>query len=290
MSLQPTDAALEGFRVPREQPRALLAWITLQLISSLLITAVLILSGGDAALQLMQGLRNASPNAGSLPIYAAALVIGLAFVSFLIAAVCRATLRAGSSRFGYLRFGADELRVAILLIIYTGVGAIVVFVSALVVGFLAGLLAAFVQLPLGLYGALSFIPLAYVWIRLSLGAAQTIAERRLSVFDSWDLTKGHFWALFLTYVIAFVLDCIVYMLGLTITAGLAAAMHGGNLLSGFRALQGDLTSLAAYFTPATVFGVVFWAVIQTLLLVILIAPTAVWYRQLSPKATLDTFA
>ena len=47
----------------------------------------------------------------------------------------------------------------------------------------------------------------FVVVRLSLAPVATFAERRLVVFESWSLTRGHFWQLFAAYALA--VACIV---------------------------------------------------------------------------------
>lgn len=138
-------------------------------------------------------------------------------------------LRTGP-RFFYLRFGAAELRVVVgyfaLLLLF------IVFVFAFVIGVLilagiAGAIAAQLASPaakgiaaLVIVGAAFavWLTLLYAIVRLTfLFLPSTVAEHRIGIARSWELTRGNFWRIFLIGILV-LLPLIVasFVLGLTI--------------------------------------------------------------------------
>ena len=120
-----SEAALEGFRITRENPRAFGAWVAVSFArqrAGVVIDAFMPAErasmawtriSADQTLTLGQLLD-------TLILIAPVLVLGLAVLSVMAAAVYRLIFRHDDTRFGYLRLGADELRLMGLTLIYIG--------------------------------------------------------------------------------------------------------------------------------------------------------------------------
>ena len=193
----------------------------------------------------------------------------------------------------FLRFGADELRLAVVSVVYIGVAALAAFAVTLTAGLVAAAGAAIAGPVAGLFAAIvglaGIAALIYGAVRLSLAPVQTFAERRLRLFDSWELTKGHFWSLAGAYVLALALTVLVLILSMTLFSFAAAAFHGGDMTTAMNSLRGDTSSLQAYFTPTTLIYLVFSAVLNALYYTLIFAPGAVAYRQLAQFGVGETF-
>lgn len=285
-----TDAAFEGFRVTREKPKALLIWALFYLVVSMIMPMVMILMGGQdlVALEAKANSANADPAEvmaafrALAPLYAVLLPIGLGVQAVLAAAVYRAVLRPEDTSVGYLRLADDEWRLMALTVIYFFLAIGSVAVTALVGGVVAGVAAAAtgsalvgVALSIFLLGML-----VYVAVRLSLAPVITFAERRIAVFDSWNMTRGQFWPLFGTYVLSIAMVVVVVLLAMTIFAAVAAILMGGDIAAVGRVFTPDLSSLKAYYTPPMIAYTIFGGVLNAVYFAVLVAPAAVIYRSL----------
>jgi hypothetical protein len=290
-TFSPTDAALEGFRLTREKPRVLLAWSVANLFISVIMALSLIAMFGPMLAELEAVNANSDDPSQALavfeklaPLYALVLPAGLIVIAVWSAAVYRAVLRPADNRFWYLRLGADELRLALLMLIYVVLAIGFTFVLTLVAGLLsAGALAiggpvgALISAIIGLVGIGVFI---WVAVRLSLSGPATFAERHIRVFESWILTRGVFWRLLGAYVLSLALVIVVMLLALVIYAAIAAVMLGGDLSQIGKVFQPDTSSLTSYFTPAMLIYLVFGAFLGALQNAVIYAPPAVAFREL----------
>jgi hypothetical protein len=286
---RPADAALEGFRITRENPRTFGAWVAASLAVNILAAVI------DANLpaSIKQGLDSiagaeqlgAQQLLATLVATAPILVLGLAIQSVMAAAVYRLIFRHDDTRFGYLRLGRDELRLMALTVIYIflaiGLVVAVTMVGGVVVALSSVGGAAVQALVTTAVGLISLCVIVYVLVRLSLAPVATFAERRLAVFESWGLTRGQFWPLLGAYALA--LACIV-AIGLLLivmfsfAAGAFVVALGGKVTDVPAMLKPkDLRSylsigLIAYLLIDSVFRALYNAVIA--------APGAVAYEAL----------
>lgn len=286
-----TDAAFEGFRITRERPRILLIWAGFYLIISFLMPILLVTMGGQdlMALEAAASSPDADPNAALdnlaalAPLYAIMLPAGLAVQAVLAAAVYRAILRPAESRYGYLRLGGDELRLAVLTLIYFLITIVAVSVVVLVGGIVGGLAYSVMGSPLvGVALGMFFLGLLfYAAVRLSLAPVITFAEQRITVFDSWRLTKGQFWRLVGAYVLAIASVVVVLVLAMVIFMAVAAILAGGDITAVSAIFTPDLSSIGAYFTVPMIAYTIFGAVLNAFYYAVLVAPAAVAYRELT---------
>jgi len=290
-TFSPTDAALEGFRLTREKPRVLLAWSVANLVISVIMALALIAMFGPMLAELEAVNASSDDPSQALamfeklaPLYALVLPAGLIVTSVWIGAVYRAVLRPSDNRFWYLRLGGDELRLAVLMLIYVVLAIGFTFVLTLV----AGLLSAGAFAIGGPVGTLLSVIIwlasvcVFVWVivRLSLSGPATFAERHIRVFESWLLTKDVFWPLLGAYLLMLVLVIVVMALALVIYVTIAALTMGGDLSQIGKVFQPDTTSLTTYFTPAMLIYLVFGAFLGALQNALVFAPAAVAYREL----------
>jgi len=290
-TFSPTDAALEGFRMTREKPRVLLAWSVANLIISVIMALALIAMFGPMLAELEAVNASSDDPAQALamfeklaPLYALVLPAGLIVIAVWSSAVYRAVLRPSDNRFWYLRLGGDELRLALLMLIYVVLAIGFTFVLTLVAGLLSagafaigGPVGALISAIIGLIGIGLFI---WVAVRLSLSGPATFAERHIRVFESWILTRGVFWPLLGAYVLSLALVIVVMLLALVIYAAIAAVTLGGDLSQIGKVFQPDTSTLTSYFTPAMLIYLVFGAFLGALQNAVIYAPPAVAYREL----------
>jgi len=204
------------------------------------------------------------------------------------AAAFRIVLRPQDSRYAYLRIGADELRLVVLALIYfviTVVGISLITVVAALLGEAAaavgGAAGALLEIAV-LLASLGF--LIFATVRLSLAGPMTFAEGRLRVFESWRLTRGNFWRLLGAYALAVILIVVIFLLAAVIYAALAAIVAGGDLAAAGQLAQPDANSIGDFLTPAMVVYLLFVALFSALQNVVLYAPPAMAYRQLTQGA------
>jgi hypothetical protein len=299
------EAGLVGFRLTRERPRAIAVWCVLNLVFSFASMVVLVGLGGPAMSEL-QRTSEAGPAqdpTASLalleqlaPVYGLLMLMWLVINAIVAAAASRAVLRPQDDHLGYVRFGADELRVLLAL---AGVSVILFFgymaatmVMGLVLGVVigatgAGGAAGATTLVLALV-PLVLVALLWLWTRFSLAVPMTLARGRVDVFGSWALTKGRSSKVFLTYLMAFGLYALVAILGVAIFLGVGAAISGsGGPLDAV--LQADMSSLGAYFNPLTIAYTAITAVIGALGSAIVLCPPAVIYRELAGEDIHEVF-
>ncbi|MEO8114224.1 MAG: hypothetical protein ABI655_07590, partial [Phenylobacterium sp.] len=215
------------------------------------------------------------------------LVFGLAVQCMMAAAVYRLILRHDDTRFGYLRLGADEVRLMALSVIYVALFIVFLVLITLAAALLMAL-AAFAGRNVAVFvGGISELfligLLVFVAVRLSLAPVATFAERRLAIFESWRLTRGQFWRLLGAYGLA--LACIVVLGFLTLflftaIAGLVLIVSGGQLADLKTIFKPDESSLRAYFTPGLVAYMAVGSVFSALYYAVIAAPGAVAYLAL----------
>ena len=292
----PTEAALEGLRISRERPVAVLWWWAAYLVTGLLHFALLSIAPFDRLASAYPELQAASDAVRTNPADAVAtqhlaILLGqtmpalivfaavtLVFQMVLSTAVLRAVLRPAEHRFGYLRLSMDELRqlglalmIGLAVIVY---GFVVSIGSGLVLGILGPIL------PPAVLGVVAFAIIitafAYPAVRLSLAPAMTLADGRISFLRAWALTQGRFWPLLGAYVLALAIAAVLW-LAVTAPIGLALKLMAGprdpTLITG-------LKDLAA---PLPLIALVVSSLIQALVVAIMTAPIASAFRQIAGR-------
>lgn len=182
------------------------------------------------------------------------ILLGTAFSMITLGALNRALVHGRSEGWALgLKLGMDELRVFIVSVVVQFIvsaaysaaswgGFLIAFALAASVGVvgMAGDPGAMsgAEPSAGVAVAIAFLAVfaAYVagavlaiWIgvRLSFAAAASVGEGRFVIFESWGMTKGRFWTLFLAYVLLFV---IAWAVELVVFAVVFAAFWGSGVL------------------------------------------------------------
>jgi len=291
-----SDAAFSGFRVVAQRPWAVGIWAVLQFVVSLAFNLFIAVSAGSAFGKLAQiGLQapaSQDPTAvfalvrQVAPTYLVILAGGLVMNAVLYAAMNRAVLRPQESRFGYLRLATDELRqlglfamVAALALAAYLAFALVAIVLIVVIAVVVGEAVAF-ALGIALLLPILFCAFIFCAVRLSLASPMTFMTRRIDLRAAWAMTKGRFWPLLGTYVIAFALSVVVVVLTFAISVAVVGIVGGGIGAVG-STLQSDLSTVAQIVTPTALAYLAISAIGQALIWPVTMTPPAAIYRVLT---------
>jgi hypothetical protein len=300
------QVAFSGYRLLAARPGVALAWFVFQLVVALGLMALMVVMAGPE-LTALRELRSAgTPPDPATTMALSGKVMGFGLVSLLLyavlgavslGAVSRAVLRPAESKFAYLRFGADELRL-LAVIVVLGILLYVAYFVALLPAMAALFAVAGMEraamamqgvgsMPAGAIGAavLAALPgailLVFLTVKLALAPAQTVAKRQISFFGSWGLTKGVFWR----SLGAYILSAIPVLILVIVALGVAVAVHPGGLAGGLQAaMQPDVSSLAAAFSPLQVLVYVLNAVAGVASMAGLIAPPAAIYAAIALRS------
>jgi hypothetical protein len=203
-AFSPPAAAIEGFRVLRREPKAVLVWVALWLALLVFMGAVTALVGRVApSVGGPTGLAGVVARFGPL----AALFVPMLLFTWVVqtSATYRAVLEPEDRKWWFLRVGQDEMRLSIVAAVAFVLGPPSFVVLSYLLLVLANPLmqaAPTLASEIGLAGVVTTV-LLLIWlgVRLSLIAVETLAENRFHLAAYWPLTRGHFWRLFFSYLI-----------------------------------------------------------------------------------------
>jgi hypothetical protein len=271
----PVSAAFEGLRVLRRQPRAVAVWVGGNVLAVLLIALSKIgrgsapTAGDGAAASLPQIVGRFGPLA-----FVAAPLLLILWIA-IVGAIFRQELRPKESRWAFMRLGGDEVRLAAVAVLGAAT-VLVITVSSATVIFDQVYPAATNGVRMMGAGA-AFLINFWIVVRLSLAPAHTFAERRVSMFGSWTLTRRHFWGLAWMILLMIVTVFVVFFV-----LALAANLLGGQSLrdlDSHRLVHPSSAAIAGLFVLILLF-----LFVQVLVSVLVYAPLAFAYRALSARA------
>ena len=294
-----TDAAFAGFRLASHKPMVVVTWAAFYFVMSTVTGALMVNLAGPAMMQLqnMQGqiLQVDVTGANSpavvalfarvLPFYLMMIPVSLVFGAIAVGAGTRAILRPAEDGFSYLRLGADELRLVVVILVIGIIMAVIYFAGAVVMGVLLGAAGAGGAGGAGLLILIALIGLLlaamlYLASRFSLAPSLTLDRKAISIFDSLALTRRHSARIFLTYVLTLLLNIMIICAGLAVVAVAAVAMGAAPTASA-KMLRPDMSSLTAYFTPLEIIQYAVMAVAGGLGMAITLAAPATIYKSLT---------
>ncbi|MDO9471871.1 MAG: hypothetical protein Q7J28_02360 [Caulobacter sp.] len=292
--------AAAGLGVIARRPLAVLAWAGVLLLLGVLPAAGLMSAflGALAEIARMDA-SGVEPSPDALvPAMSAAfamqpvlLLTSLAVRAILTGAVFRAVLEPAESRWFYLRLGARELWLALMIVVFGILSFLVLIpVSAVLVPLLMVLAMGaegnlFAVVPIMLAAVLiALAVLGWLFVRFSMALPMTFTEQRFRLFESWTMTQGQTWRLISVglLLVGIVLALELALLALLVVASLAFLGEGGldeAAASAFFAQDASIwmAELAPWAVGMALVGALLGAVVTT----ILAAPWAEAYRQLS---------
>lgn len=297
MAFSATESAFEGFRLAKRSPMTILVWAVFYIV----VTALVIAVAGGAMGQFMQMAATMEPGAepsdAEMMAFMSAyfsmlgliLPISLVLGSVSYAAVNRAVVRPSESAFGYLRLGMDEVRVFVVSLVLSIVFGLGFGLAGGLIFGVMGAMAAMMSDNAGLVGLLMVVAgllfvalIIWVVVRLSLALPITVAERRIAIFDSWKLTKGHFWGLLGMAILAWVLCLVVQILLSIVLMPILFAVSGGfENLAAIETMQP--MEILQTMAPMAITILVFAAIVSALQLAIMYAPFASAYMGLTGR-------
>lgn len=248
------DAAMAGVRTITRQPLSVLAW---GLVMAVLVAVLFLIFGGGLAATISSiiasggkpGPEQVLALVGGAFGFICLLVIGVQLLDLVIrAAAIRAELEPDAHRFAYMRFGSQEgwllatsvvfwlvlfganIAMSIPLAIVSAAAAVGTIASGAQGTPDAGMMAG--AFGLRLIGQLIVAAVSiWLWLRLSLGVVMTYQERQFRLFESWSVTRGHVWRMFLAMLLVIVMLAAMYLVlwivGL-ITVGVTIAGVAGH--------------------------------------------------------------
>lgn len=287
-----SDAALAGFRLVREHPRSVVAWGVLLMVVSI-VTNLLFAAAGGADPQVfnwppnLEQIEQASDQMrASAPMTFFCGLLQLAASAVVFTGVSRVMLRPSDSGFAHLRFGKDEFRQVLALLVCF----LVIFAAYMLAVVVAGLFVSGVALVGGAGGPLSILAFVialigifafviYTSVRISLVGVLTFVTGKINLKGSLALTRGRFWPLFGAYFVAFIMFIIVNVTVMVL--GTALGLMVGGIAGASEALQGEVSSLAKMLTPMGLVNLLVISAMSVLGTLILLAPPLEVYVQLT---------
>jgi hypothetical protein len=297
----PSEAAFEGFRLTREKPSLILSIGLLEILYALIGGAIFFSMAGQQFLDVLSAAmahdsaRLQNIQAQMMPIRIAQLAtapVQLLVYSVMFAAIFRGVLRPTDRGLGYLKLGGDELRLLLLGVVFF----LLMLLFAVAVGIVIGILSVAAQTapeqargPLvSLIVVLALTLSLWVAVRLSLAGPMTFAEGKLRIFESWRLTRGHFWSLLGMYLLTIILAVVVSVLIMVVLAVigvvLALALGIGDVIKTLSAGgHVDFAGLAPGLLIGAAVFLLLASFFNAFVRIVTYAPAAVAYRELSSK-------
>jgi hypothetical protein len=290
------DAAASGFRLIRERTGVILIWALFGFLVTLAFALFLMATAGGAFVASLSQARFATQDPGQVlnaVLTAAGEFVGPVLLTLPITLVVSAMYQVAAyravldpdeaGRWGYLKLGADELRVALVTLALVLLLVVAVAVPALVLGGISAGLQSSPVLALA-FSVLSFLGVTawagFLLVRFSLGPVMTYREKRPRFMQSWTRTRPVFWPLAATYLVVF-LATIILALALLAVQQLIVAIGAFDILKALlTGRRPDLESSGPFLIFAAVVAALLQSLYRAVNVAIVNAPAASIWRQL----------
>jgi hypothetical protein len=184
-------------------------------------------------------------------------------LSVLLCGAFRATVRPEEKSFAFLRLGWDELRIFGMILVL-GIGMIIasvvffllVMLVALVIGFALQSVPVLQAALIGVLWIAACCAIIYAMVRLSLMFPLTFIRRQLVIDEAWALARGHFWTLFLPYLLfALIVSVALWAVMMPVFGGLIAGVMQ-HMAEGPEAVGAFMRGIFAHWAerPLETFG------------------------------------
>lgn len=293
-------AATAGLRVIARNPVAVLVWAAVLLLVGVLPVAGLMTTMLGSIVELAEAERaGVEPSSEAImPMISAVfamqpvlLITGIAVRAILTAAIFRAVLEPDEKRWFYLRLGAQEMWVGLMVIVLW----VLLSLVSTPVGFLLMPIMMIVAVAAGNDPTMFILPtvaavlamvgvLAWVMLRFSMALPMTFSERKFRLFESWTLTRGRTLQLLGVGVLLVLMVVLLEAVVIGVFVAISFALHGAGgfdeaAVTAFFAQDASIwmAELAPWAIGVAVLGALLGAAATT----VMVAPWAEVYRQLS---------
>jgi hypothetical protein len=295
------DAAGAGFKLIGGKPLSVFAWGLFAIVLGVLPVMAMM---GTSMTPLMDMMRDMKLHPETPPSQAQMMhmygnmmfvnplmrLASMVIKTMLAAAVFRAVLEPKKNAFAYLRLSMQEVWILLVSIVETIMIVVGAAVALLVCGLIVGVVASSAtKMAAGLTGVvlavICVVALIWVLLRLSMATPMSFEERGFRLFESWKITRGHAFGLFL---LALLIGVILLLLELAalVVIGIPMMLIFHPHAMGPEAIQAFMKQppqmMLQTVGPVIVVCVLVFSFVIGALQAIVLAPWATAYRMLRP--------
>lgn len=300
-----TDFAFKGIDIIKTNPMAVLVWGAVSTGFSVLMSVLMVIIAGPqlAALQNIdesQGAEALMQFGAMGPVFMIAAIGGLLTTAIVQSAIFRSQFEPDAQGLAFLRFGGDEVRqviaivlwfLAFILFYFLFLLALMLFMAIMgFIGSLSSILGGILMVLVSITGLVTFF---FILSRWSLAMVQSYAEKKINILGSFKLTKGHGWTLLGGYILLFLVVLVMLIVFYVVIFGLVMAIGlSGDFMTTFQQMaQPDMSSVSGLFTPMFIIQTLLGVAVSGVFSTLAYGATVAAYRTLVPdiKASASVF-